>query len=363
MHVVFYASAHGMGHLVRLSEIGRALLEIEPGCRLSYRGRVRNSVLSARTGQHFEDTAEEVDVGLVETDMFTQDLEETARSGARLLERWDNLRAQEARFLQEGTVDAVVCDLPGVPLEAAADAGIPGIAVGNFSWDWVYGVYHETLKQPVFGRMSDRFRRAYGTAACLARIPVGPPMTAFGKTMDVGLVGRSGDPDRIAQLREEYAMGTPCVFLAIQKAADPRLLARGIARTPGHRFFGFLDLEAERTTYTRVKDEDQTFFPELVWIADAVIATLGHSILSECAVNRTPIVTPPRLDYPEYEVLLSEGRRTHPIVEIGLEDFRAGRWANAIEQAQTLSPPDPPLPADGAKQIARIIREKAKGTP
>jgi len=350
-----------MGHLVRVAEVGRELLELEPDCRLDYRGRVQSSVLSARTGRHFEESSTEVDVGLVETNLYTQDLQETARQGGFLLKRWDGLLAQEAHYLQKTKADAVVCDIPGIPLEAAHDAGVPGIAVGNFSWDWVYGVYHEKMKQPVFGELSNRFRQAYATAACLARIPVGPPMKAFRETIDVGLVGRTGDPDRIAGLREKYGLRTPSVFLAIQKAASPRMLARGIRNAPGHQFYGFLDLETEAPTYTRISDDDQRLFPELVWMADVVITTLGHSILSECAANDTPIITPPRLGYPEYDVLLSEGSRHHPILEIDLKDFRAGRWADAIEQAQTLSPPDPPLPTDGARQIAELILEKAAG--
>ncbi len=360
MHIVFYASAHGMGHQVRLAEIGRALLELNPECRLSYRGRVERSLLSARIGRAFDEEAPEFDVGLVETDLFTQDLEETARRGERLLKQWEPLRSAETRFLRKEEAGAVVCDLPGIPLEAASDAGIPGIAVGNFSWDWVYGVYDENSNLPVFGDMTYRFRRAYAKASFLARIPVGPSMNAFGRTLNVGLVGRKGNEQTFARLREKYHLRTPSVFLAIQKTARPEMLARGIARTPGQHFFGFLDLKAEPPAYTRIEDEDQTFFPELVWMADVVMTTLGHSILSECVANGTPIVTPPRVNYPEYDVLLSQGSCVHPIVEIPLEEFRKGRWAHAIERVKTVIPPEPPPSTDGAREIAELILREVK---
>jgi hypothetical protein len=361
MHIVFYASAHGMGHLVRLAEVGRALLEFAPDCRLSYRGRVRGSLLSARVGRPFDDGPPEVDVGLVETDHATQDLDQTARRGESLLQTWDARRSDEVAFLKQSRASAVVSDLPGIPLEAAAEIGIPGIGSGNFSWDWIYDFYHATSGHPVFARLADRLRTAYRTASCLARIAVGPPMSAFEECIDVGLVGRRGDRERAEALGRKYGLKSPCAFLAIQKAVDPRMLARGIERTPGVQIFGFLDLGTPVERYVRIDDEDQRFFPELVGTADFVMATLGHSILSECAVNGTPIITPPRLGYPEYDVLLAQGARFHPIVEIPLEDFRSGHWGEAMDRADMVLPPDPAPPFDGARRIAEIILERAKG--
>lgn len=359
MHIALYASAHGLGHGVRLAEVGRAILAREPGCRLTFRGRVRESLLRARVDGAFEVDPREVDVGLVETDQSTQDLAETARRGQALLEEWEDLCSEEARILRESRTSAVVSDLPGIPLEAAADAGIPGIAVGNFSWDWVYEAYEERLGQTVFGRMARRFRRAYRSASCLARLPVGPPMTAFRQVVDVGLAGRRGDELRAAEIRRKYKLPAPSVFLAIGKLTSREELRRAIRQCPGYHFFGFLDLGGG-VSYRRLPDSEQRFFPELLRVAEVVVTTLGHSILSECAANGAPIVTPPRLDYPEYDILLAQGGRCHPIVEIGLEAFRAGKWSEALERARSLSPPESRPSTDGAGEIADLVLRTAR---
>jgi len=355
MRIVLFASAHGWGHSVRLAEVARAIMAREPRGQIAFGGRVCPDLLRARLEVPFKIYAGELDIGLVELDYSSQNLAETARRGEHLLEEWDRLRSATAGFLDEWRASAVISDLPGIPLEAAADAGIPSLAVGNFSWDWVYQTYYDTLGLPTFGRLAERFGSAYGTASCLARLPIGPPMPAFRTVVDVGLVGRRGTGDGAQRIRESYGLRSPSAFLAIGKAADREMLERAIDQSSGYHFFGFADLGDGNPSYARLSEAEQACFPDLLRAADVVVATLGHSILSEAAVNGTPIVTPPRLEYPEYDVLLSQGTRVHPVVEIPLDNFRSGRWSDTLDLARTQTPPDPPPSTDGATAIAELV--------
>jgi hypothetical protein len=360
MHIVFYASAHGMGHVVRLAEVARALQSLEPDGRITFGGRVLPRILEARMDGPFDARPGEIDAGIAEIDLAMQDLGGTIRRGRVLLETWDGLLAREVEFLRTSQASGVVCDLPGIPLEAASSIGIPGIAMGNFSWDWVYGAYHETLGEPVFGELSGRFAQAYGAATCLARIPVGPPMEAFSDVVQVGLVGRVGHGPTALEIRQKYRLPSPCAFIAIGKTTDRAMLCRAVEQTPGYHFFGFTDLGGDWDRYTRIDEADQKSFPELLQIADVVITTLGHSIFSECCINDTPIVTTPRLDYPEYAVLLSDGKRVHAIEEIDLESFRRGEWGDAIQAARSMKPPEQRPGIQGASEIAELVTSKTE---
>ena len=50
----------------------------------------------------------------------------------------------EAAFLRDERVDLVVADIPPLGLAAARRAGVPGIGVSNFTWDWIFSAYPDT---------------------------------------------------------------------------------------------------------------------------------------------------------------------------------------------------------------------------
>ena len=49
--------------------------------------------------------------------------------------------ATEVAFLREHGRDDDVSDLPALGIAAGDAAGIPAIATGNFTWDWIYAHY------------------------------------------------------------------------------------------------------------------------------------------------------------------------------------------------------------------------------
>ena len=63
------------------------------------------------------------------------------RDAARFYAMFDERADREAAALQETRVDLVVGDIPPLAFEAAGRAGIPSIALGNFTWDWIYAAY------------------------------------------------------------------------------------------------------------------------------------------------------------------------------------------------------------------------------
>ena len=59
----------------------------------------------------------------------------------------------------------MLADIPPSPL--AADAvGIAGVAMGNFTWDWIYGAY------PGGGALAEQIGRIYATATRTLRLPL-----------------------------------------------------------------------------------------------------------------------------------------------------------------------------------------------
>ena len=66
--------------------------------------------------------------------------------GETLIEPAGNVRVLAGRkdaaaieaLIAETGARLVVADIPSIPIEAAKRCGIPAVAMGNFSWDWIY---------------------------------------------------------------------------------------------------------------------------------------------------------------------------------------------------------------------------------
>ncbi len=91
---------------------------------------------------------------------------------------WDGRVAQEAAWLREAGARLVLGDIPPLAFAAAAEPGLPSVALGNFSWDWIYG--HLAARVPALAEAAARAARvvrARGPAAAAAvrGRPVGVP--------------------------------------------------------------------------------------------------------------------------------------------------------------------------------------------
>ena len=98
-------------------------------------------------------------------------------------------------FVRRERVDIIVGDIPPLASEIRDEAGIPTLAIGNFSWDFIYEPYIRQYSQ--FAYFVDEIRASYGKTDLLLRLPLHHEMEAFPKQHDIPLVmrEREADPD------------------------------------------------------------------------------------------------------------------------------------------------------------------------
>jgi hypothetical protein len=357
--MAFYITAHGYGHGVRSCDIVRGYTTRFPGAPVTVVSDLPEDFLRSRIpARDVVLRRAAFDVGMVQKDSIRVDLEATVRAVTAAYARHDARVGEEARWLEAHDVGVVVADLPSIPLAAAAAAGLPAIGEGNFAWDWIYGEFLErgdTRWAPVI----DTIRADYGRADLLLRIPFAEPMTSFRAIEDIPLVAQPG-----RRRREELARLT---------GADPRrtwvLLSfttldwdeASLARVESLDRYAFLTvkpLQWPRRNFHPV-DRQAMSFADVVASCDAVVTKPGYGILSDCAVNDTPIVYADREDFREYHVLVESMRRYHRAVHIPAADLYAGQVEAAIERARTLPPPLERLAAGGefvaAERIASFL--------
>ena len=77
----------------------------------------------------------------MQLDSLRLEEEETARQAAQFFADFDRRVAIEAELVRGVRADLVVGDIPPFACTAAERAGVPSLAIANFTWDWIYSIY------------------------------------------------------------------------------------------------------------------------------------------------------------------------------------------------------------------------------
>lgn len=374
--IVFYISGHGFGHASRDVEVLNALLDRRPD--LAERIVIRTPAprwLFDRTLRHpvrFE--AAEIDTGIVQLDSLRLDVDASVRRAAAFYRDFDARSAAEAAWLQEIEARLVVADIPPLAFTAAASAGIPAVALGNFTWDWIYEGYPEMHRDaPDLGRT---LRDAYATSAMALRLPMHGGFQSIRAIRDIPLVARRSrrEPGEV-----RAALGVP---------VDRRL---ALVSFGGHGLDGLdldrIDARADYTVLTTGKsggklpstrvaaarrddvivlDEQALYdsglrYEDLVAAADVVVTKPGYGIISECVANDTAMLYTSRGRFVEYDVLVECLPRVARSRFISQDDLFAGAWRAHLD-AVVAQPPPPERPrTNGAEVAAGAILEMLNG--
>ena len=342
MRVFFYISGHGFGHASRDIELIRALTRRRPDLSVIVRTTVA-PWLFATAPAAVDVRPLETDTGLVQIDSLRLDEQASVAEARRFYANFDQRVTQEAAELRAAGADLVLGDIPPLAFAAAKRAGIPSIAIGNFTWDWIYDAY------PSFERdapdVVPTIREAYAQAGRALRLPFHGGFAAMAAvTTDVPLIARRSLRDR-ADTRRRLGVtdNRPLVLTSFGAygAAIPR------------------DLVTQSTSFTAVSFETHPphglSYQDVVAAADVVISKPGYGIVSECIANDTTLVYTSRGRFAEYDVFVAEMPRVLRCRFLSQGDLLGGRWDEAI--AAVLAQPDPPerWRVDGADVIADAI--------
>jgi hypothetical protein len=344
MRAVFYISGHGFGHAARAIELIRTLMARHPSARVIVRTSVARRLFAPLAGFDGIDLQPvETDTGITQIDSLTIDEDDTVRRAADFYARFDAHVEREAGVLQAAGAELVVGDIPPLAFAAAARAGIRSIAIGNFTWDWIYSIY------PAFARIAPEvmptIERAYATTTLALRLPLHggfAPMAAA--TRDIPFIARQSGREP-AETRAALGLGgdRPIVLASFG--------AYG-ADFPVERL-----LQSDRFALVDPRREPPAGFvyQDLVAAADVVVSKPGYGIVSECVANRTALLYTSRGRFVEYDLFVEEMPRVLRCRYISQEDLLAGRWADGVDALLAQPPPPEQARIDGAEVAADAI--------
>jgi L-arabinokinase len=342
--IVFYISGHGFGHASRDVELIKAIVAADRNVRFVVRTTAPVWLFeSVRALVNIQPV--ETDTGLVQIDSLRFDEHQTVLEAAAFYRTFSERVDLEAQVLKTAGADMVIGDIPPLAFAAAARAGVKSLAIGNFTWDWIYSIYpaFDTLARDVIPTI----RAAYATATRALRLPFHggfQPMAAV--TADIPLIARRSrrEPEEIRRLLAIPA-GPPVVLASFD--------AYGVSLP--------YDTIKAAGTFTllnanHVPPHDFEY-QDLVAAADVVVSKPGYGIVSDCIANNTALLYTSRGHFVEYDRLVAEMPPVLRCRFIPQEELLAGRWAARI--SALLAQPNPPERPriDGASVAARVVLE------
>jgi UDP:flavonoid glycosyltransferase YjiC (YdhE family) len=352
--VVLAVSGHGYGHAVRCAEVARELLD--RGARVLLRSEAP-SWLFPEGVELVESPGCPIDIGVVQHDGLELDVDATRECWRAFANTFDERVAREADLLEAARADVLLADVPPLALSAARTAGIPGIAMTNFSWDWIYAAW------PDFLSIVEHIRRAYRQSDLLLRLPLhstsADAFAAFRRIKDVPMVARRAQQAR-AVIREQLGVSNTATLVLLSFGGfDARGLdLDALAKARRYTFVLTPPLSESITSEAdnlRRLDMQPVDYVSLLAACDAVVTKPGYGIVADCLANRVPILYTDRGPFREYDVLVDAMHRLGCARYIPRHDVLEGRLAPHLDALLDTPCSWTDLRLDGASVVAEHV--------
>ncbi|MBI4262960.1 MAG: hypothetical protein HY657_01165 [Acidobacteria bacterium] len=367
--IVFYISGHGFGHASRSIEVINAVLARRPETRIGVRTSVPRWLFDLTVKGKVAFSTLECDTGVVQVDALNLDEADTIRRAAAFHSDLVTRAASETRVLRELGAGLIVGDIPPLAFAVGAAAGIPSIAVGNFTWDWVYSEYPRVRLAP---SLLPTIRGAYSKASMALRLPLSAGFENFSNVRDIPFIARHASrtreevcrtlkvpSDRPIVLASFGGYGLPGLdtdalakfkkYTVVTTANVPIGRVRKETTTTAARKGSFISVNEEVMYDASIRYED------LVAAAEAVVTKPGYGIIAECIANDTAVLYTSRGHFPEYDVLVEEMPNYLRSAFVSQEDLFAGKWESHLDRLLAQPKPKQKPETNGADVAAETL--------
>jgi L-arabinokinase len=373
--IAFYISGHGFGHASRDIEVANALGRLAPDIPVAIRTAAPRWLFDLTLTRDVSMHAVECDTGVVQLDSLSLDEAETIRRAEAFHGDISGARDVEAAWLTSAGARLVVADIPPLACLAARTAGLPVIALGNFTWDWIYEGYRQWMAPE--STLVERLGRAYAGVDLALRLPMHGGFSTTPRVQDLPFIARRSQRAPADTRRHLGLPDGPLVLLSFGGYGLQRIDLRSVAGLTGYTVVLTADVTANRRAEAvgrsarangegelppnvRLLDERRLYdeglrYEDLVAAVDVVMTKPGYGIIAECVANDTALVYTSRGHFVEYDVLVGEMPRWLRCGFISNADLLAGRWQSALDDVLRQPAPPESIAVDGAERAATVI--------
>jgi hypothetical protein len=356
VHLLTAITPHGFGHAAQVAPVLNALRRRLPGVRLTLLTRLPPAFLRGRVQGDFDLVNEAPDFGLVMKSALDIDLDASAIAYRQLHCDWDTRLERETERLRRLAPDLVLADVPYLTLAAAAQAGIPALALCSLNWADIYR--HYFAEQPEAPVVLAHMQAAYRSARAFLCPEPSMPMRFLDNCISiapVAAVGRARPAALRARLPDSAAAKR--VILVAPGGVDSRFPMEQWPADQGIHWLVSAHWQVRHPDVSSYQDT-QLSFTDLVASCDAVLGKCGYGTVAECVANATPLMYIPRPDWPEEATLLNWLEKHRAALAVDSPRLESGRFADLLEPLASLQVVR--CEPDGARQAAQRIAEYFK---
>ena len=352
--IIYYITGHGYGHSTRSIELIKTLLRKNSDLFFHIRTDAPKWIFELNLDSNYQFHSVKLDVGAVQETSFHIDKQKTFEEVTNLYQQKDEVVKRESAFAAQAGANLIIADIPPLAFDIAKAAGIPGIGLANFSWDWIYQDYIDVM--PEFDSLIQQIRSSYHKADLLLRLPFYGDLSAFPKIADIPLIARKAElpKERVLQLLKIAPRKRHKLILLAFRTND--LKEVDFEKIESVQVFKFITLGLSKT-YKNCINIPANFirFPNLLNACDAAISKPGYGLVAEIIANQTPLLYTSRTDFAEYEVLVKGLKEYAVTKELSREDFFAGRWQQPLKSLLQQTSDWKPIALNGAEKAAEEI--------
>jgi len=341
---------HGFGHATRVASVAAEIQRLCPDVLLILTTTAPRWLLEGYIPGDFILRPRAYDIGVIQRDSIQMDKAATLEKLQALQAKQASIIASEVTFLKQNRVSLVLADIPPLAALIAQAAGIPGLMMSNFGWDFIYRAWGDE-----FTAIADWISDCFSQCDRLFRLPLHEPMSAFPTITDVGFTG--GHPRySVAELRQNLNLHTPqerTVLLTFGGLGLEQIPYHNLERFPDWQFLTF-DRNAPALPNLMQLSSPQYRPVDVMPICKCMISKPGYSTFSEACRLHLPIISITRDDFAEAAVLLRATQDYVPHRILPPPEFFNGDWTFLHEPFQPPLQPDAPR-SDGNLEIAEFV--------
>ena len=348
-------SAHGFGHAAQVVPVLNALGRLVPDLRAILRTTVPPAFFSDRLMIPWELSASQQDIGCIQDGPLSINVEATWRAHERFHRTWTDRIQHEVREMRTVCPDVVLADTPYLAIEAGKAAGIPTVALMNFTWDLILSEY--VAPPPMDGSsLLDSIRRSYAHADRALHITPAPKIDTFQHIDTIGPITEPASSVRdqlgsvlgLAARERTVLVGFGGIPLTSLPLAD-------LEQITGYRFLFDGPIQPGSTTFISIHSLPFSF-KSLMASVDIVMTKPGYGTIVEAVALHQPVVYVRRYNFADEPPLVDYLHRYGRGAELSIDDFTQGRWEPVLKQILALPQPASMPPAlSGAQDAATIL--------
>ncbi len=352
-HIEYFISGHGYGHGVRSCAI---INKIPLHIKVTIRSSLPREFFCEELRRDFDFLAGEFDYGCAQLDGVRISIPLTVENYSRISKRNKSVIDDEVAWSRTNKVTLIVSDIAPVSFEIAKCAGIPSIAIGNFSWLDIYEPF--AVSHPSIRHLLEEINSQYAKANLLLELSPANAMCSFAKRIKVPTISRGGR-NRREEIADKYNFD-PSKKIAVLYTGNYGMNGVNWKRLEEFSdwiFIGVYPVDPCPNNF-RVASKSEFPFPDLTASADAVVAKLGYGIVSECLTHGLPVIYLPREDFAEHEFLVAEVNRYGYGIPVSDDQFRMLDIRKSLDKAE-IGRRSPASNVNGAEIAAGILSDPA----